>query len=396
MRNIKTALIIFLPCALLALVFGMFFFLPQPPRSPAAFSPPAVAAVQPAASQPPAPEPLPAQSAAPSPEGPIRYIYEQLTPGEKTVYDRLREALQKMEPSAVLSRDEARGLGTFDVIDIYYAVICDYPEIFWADSYIYTGVSPFSQDAYLRVTFNFTMTAAERDAAQEKIDEWVSACLSGLGSGADDFSKILYVYDYIISHTKYDITAEYSQDIVSVFLNGRSVCMGYTKATQYLLRRLGIASAVIPGEAAGLGPHAWNLVLAEGDYYYLDATWGDPDLSKNTYASYDYFLVTSADMAATHQPDVKYALPDCAATRLNYFNVMGRLFDKYDRAALSRAMREDLDASGLSAVRFSSAEAYSEAKRDLFDSQNIFTVSSNPRISYFLSDDLRIITVLER
>jgi hypothetical protein len=162
------------------------------------------------------------------------------------------------------------------------------------------------------------------------------------------------------------------------------------------MRRLGVVCAVIPGEAAGLGPHAWNVVLAEGEYYDLDATWGDPDLTKNTYASYDYFLVTSADMAATHQPDVKYALPDCAATRLNYFNVMGRLFDKYDRAALFRAMRKDLDASGLSAVRFSSAEAYSEAMRDLFDGQNIFTVSSNPRISYFLSDDLRIITVLER
>ncbi|MDR0434101.1 MAG: hypothetical protein LBH21_03435 [Gracilibacteraceae bacterium] len=420
MRNLKTAIIILLPCALLIFVFGAFFLLsPAPPRLPLSLlsEPAAVPAPDPVPSpaplSPPA-APAPNQTAAALPEGgalasssssvsssslaaaPSRYIYEQLSPAQKTVYDRFRAALWNMDAEAEVSRAEERGLGSLEIIDIFYAVICDYPEIFWSDSYIYTSRNLRFGETYLNVRFSYTMSAAERAETQRKIDAWTEACLSGLDAGADDFRKILYVYEYIINNTEYDLAADYNQDIVSVFLYGRSVCMGYTKATQYLLQRLGVACTAVSGAAAGLGPHAWNLVRAEGEYYYLDTTWGDPDLARNAYVSHDYFLVTSADLAVTHQPDVKYALPDCVSTRLNYFNVMNRRFDRYDKATVLRAMREDLALSDLTAVRFSSVAAYREAVSDLFDNQGIFDISSHSLISYFLSDELCIITVQER
>jgi hypothetical protein len=128
----------------------------------------------------------------------------------------------------------------------------------------------------------------------------------------------------------------------------------------------------------------------------LDTTWGDPDLDQSAYASYDDFLVTSRDAASTHRANVKYELPVCTATRLNYFNVMNRQFDRYNRADISRVMREDFAAAGLSAVRFSSEAEYHRAVSDLFKNRMVFEIAGNSAVSYFLTDELRIITVLKR
>jgi hypothetical protein len=398
MRNVKTAGIIALPVILLAFVYGVFFFF-SPARSgsaPAAPGPPPVQSIPPAG-QPAATPATPFSSLSLRPEAePARYIFSQLTPSQQTVYERFRVALQRMDSGILVSQAEAREIAPFELIDLYYAVICDYPEIFWSDNYIYTASVTRAGEPYLSVTFTFTMSAAERGSAQEKIDAAAAACLDGLPAGAADFEKILYVYEYIIRTTAYDAAALYNQDIVSVFLYGRSVCMGYTKATQYLLQRLGFTCATVSGNATGIGLHAWNLVQADGDYYYLDTTWGDPDLARNSYASYDYFLVTSRDMAATHRPSVDFTLPDCTATRLNYFQVMNRQFDRYNRSEVSRAMREDLTASGQTAVRFSTDDEYKRAIADLFSNKTIFKITADSQISYFLTDELRIITVLER
>jgi hypothetical protein len=423
---VKKAFIIILPVMLLAFVFAVFFFPfagfnsgpPTVPTNPpdvqttppdvqttppdVPTNPPDVRTAPPTVQTiPPAAQPAAPLSSYPSPPAqgetePVRYIFGRLSPAQQTVYERFRAALQGMDSGILISRAEARAIAPFELIDLYYAVLCDYPEIFWSDNYIYTGAVTRAGESGLSVTFTYTMSAAERDAAEQKIAAYTTACLNGLSADASDFDKILYVYEYIIRNTAYDASAQYNQDIVSVFLSGRSVCMGYTKATQYLLQRLGFTCATISGAAAGIGLHAWNLVEAEGDYYYLDTTWGDPDLARNSYASYDYFLVTGQDLAATHHANVVFSLPECTATRLNYFQVMNRQFDRYDRIVTIRAMREDLAAAGLAAVRFSSTAEYERAIDDLFDNQSIFQVTNNSSISYFLTDELRIITVLER
>ena len=67
----------------------------------------------------------------------------------------------------------------------------------------------------------------------------------------------------------YDLNAENNQNIISVFLEGRTVCQGYACATKYLMDLLDIPCTIVTGTANG-EPHAWNLIELDGAYYYMD------------------------------------------------------------------------------------------------------------------------------
>ena len=47
------------------------------------------------------------------------------------------------------------------------------------------------------------------------------------------------------------------------------------KGTQYLLNRLGVFCTLVDGYGKNNERHAWNLVEVDGEYYYVDTTWGD-------------------------------------------------------------------------------------------------------------------------
>ena len=52
------------------------------------------------------------------------------------------------------------------------------------------------------------------------------------------------------------------------------------KAASISLQQLGIYCIYVTGQTTdpngGVADHAWNIVQCNGQYYYVDATWGDP------------------------------------------------------------------------------------------------------------------------
>ena len=56
------------------------------------------------------------------------------------------------------------------------------------------------------------------------------------------------------------------------------MCAGYAASVKYLLDKIGIPCIYVQGTSleTNIG-HAWNIVEIEGEYYYVDATYGDPD-----------------------------------------------------------------------------------------------------------------------
>ena len=72
----------------------------------------------------------------------------------------------------------------------------------------------------------------------------------------------------------------------------------------------------VTGTAKG-GSHAWCKVLLDGNWYNIDPTWGDPQFFDSDgqaadygWVNYDYLCVTDDDLAATHEVDSMYPLPE--------------------------------------------------------------------------------------
>lgn len=130
--------------------------------------------------------------------------------------------------------------------------------------------------------------------------------------------KIKAVHDWIINNTKYDYDnflrdtiPDESYSIAGVMLNGRAVCEGYASTFDYFMFVLGIEHEHITGVATDYtgrtGGHAWNRVLLDNQWYYVDCTWDDPIMSNGKDAiRYKYFLISYDEMSRDHIAEEVY------------------------------------------------------------------------------------------
>lgn len=322
-----------------------------------------------------------------------KYAYEHLTEEGRKVYNQMYLALITMSSNI--------GIDCFDVDAInmiFTCVMMDHPEIFWTSGYVYTRYTRGESMEAMGFKGTYTMDANTVGQRQDAIDYYVSAALSGM-PGGDDYTRIKYIYEYIIKNTEYDLNAVDNQNICSVFINGRSVCQGYAKATQYLCERAGIQCSLITGTTTQDGNHAWNLVYSDGEYYYVDTTWGDANYrSENEEAgsmpsiSYDYLCVPAYEMFLTHYPNAPVELPACDSIADNYYVREGAYFTYPDEAGL-QAVFDKAYAQGKEfvAIKTSDAVSYQSVKAYLLDNQNIFRImgsrKSGNTISFWENQD---------
>lgn len=204
----------------------------------------------------------------------LYYGYSCLEEEEKEVYRQIAagiEAFQEEIPVTAVSTESLE--------KIVKLVMADHPEYFWTD-----GTCSFSyrelQSGEVTDLSICPEYQADREEAQQlkvqietKADQWISQ----VPEGADTYEKIKFVYETLISQVHYRQDSPQNQNIRSVFLEGSTVCMGYAKATQYLLNRMGIFCTLVTGTAGEENiSHAWNLVKIGSQYYYVDTTWGNP------------------------------------------------------------------------------------------------------------------------
>lgn len=171
--------------------------------------------------------------------------------------------------------------------------------------------------------------------------------LAGVPAGADDYEKIRYVYEYIILNTDYNLEAEDNQNICSTFIGRQTVCQGYASGMQYLLQKLEIPCTVVTGQIAARGNHAWNMVIADGEYYYVDATWGDPSYGEgsmeNQGINYQYLMVNSADLAKTHVADPDFLWPVTESRKDNYYIREGLYMEQWEDGWIEELIRSALE-----------------------------------------------------
>jgi hypothetical protein len=129
--------------------------------------------------------------------------------------------------------------------------------------------------------------------------------------------------------------------------------------------------------------HAWNLVNSDGDYYYVDTTWGDAsyrsndesgDVNYSTSINYDYLCVTTAQLTRTHTIESYVELPVCTADKDNYYVRENALFYQYDEEKIRNLFEKAME-EGRQDVTLKCADGtcFQDMKERLIDNQEIFS-----------------------
>ena len=269
------------------------------------------------------------------------FYYEQLTPLQKTVYEDLYAFMKK--PASIYELKKPVNLE--DLSPALYAFMYDFPESYWMWNYRY------------RIGNNGKVTELEFIVPEDLDSKWaqVDAIANNVVAAVaneSDYNKLKYFYDWIINWTEYQEN-ECDQDYTSVFLLKKSICAGYARAFQYLCKKAGLKCTTVRGQTNE--PHAWNLVELNGQYYWIDVTWGDPvnDDGSQTLVYY-YFMVTDELLFRTHislngqvpvgsydKIDV-FKFPQCTDNSLSYYVQNGAYFPTYDYYAIRNYVLQKL------------------------------------------------------
>ena len=322
------------------------------------------------------------------------YAYSCLDEERQTVYRELYSILTDFAKDMPVSSTDPELIE-----DVFQCVLNDHPEIFYVQGYNYTTYVYNDVIGRLTITGIYTMTPEEAAVCRDAIDLYVEECLAGIPQEASDYDKVKYVYEYLISRTEYNQYAPDNQNICSVFLNGESVCQGYAKATQYILNKAGVFCTLVIGSVSEGEGHAWNLVQMDGNYYYVDTTWGDASYQTEEGSAdiwetnlpdinYDYLGVTTEQLQRTHTLNNVVPLPFCISMECNYYVKEGTYLNSCDEESIRNIFEKAAD-SGQEYItlKCSDTDIYRGVKRILLDEQKIFQYLNQSDGSVAYSDN---------
>lgn len=313
------------------------------------------------------------------------YVYQTLDEKTQRIYDEVLDAVLKHKKSVAVSADSKEELDL-----AYKAVNADYGGLFWISGYMYTQHTLGDNIIGIDFSPTYTMEKEEREQIQKQIDGRVEEILAGISTSDSDFDKVRYVFETLVKEVDYDPAAENNQNIISVFLNGKTVCQGYACATQYLLKLLNVQSAVVTGKADGEA-HAWNLVKMDGEYYYVDTTWGNSrylneNKNEEKYVNYNYLGMNSEEISTSHQAESNFELPECVASANNYYVHEGLYFENWDPDAIGALYHQAWQNGEKISVKFSTQELYEKAYRFFIAEEQIADYCDGITTMYYIED----------
>lgn len=116
--------------------------------------------------------------------------------------------------------------------------------------------------------------------------------------GQKERARALFVY--LAHRLRYDETGTYFTGYDALVYE-TAVCQGYTAMYNYLCKLAGLDMGAMTGRAEGQG-HVWSRIFAEGDWYNIDCTWGDPLPDQPGYCDETWFWQTDAWMKTGESP----------------------------------------------------------------------------------------------
>lgn len=299
------------------------------------------------------------------------FYYQQLNGKEKTAYKELLQGVREMEENITLHVGKEEDAGK-----IYEALLYDRPELFWC-----TGDSHMTvYSEYTEFSPSYSCTAEQKEERQKRILQAEMECWGQMPETDSEYEKIKAVFEYIVNTVEYDETASDNQNIYSALVNHRSVCAGYSRSAQYLLKSLGIECIYVTGDVISAdgkrGAHAWNIVKCEDAYYQMDVTFGDPLFLENEnredlpeyMINYEYLCCTDEQIQRDHIPDEEAEYPVCDSDDLNYYKRNGMYYETFDPDEILGKMKEGIaDRQEMFVCSFKDEEVYSQAVQQMIE-----------------------------
>ncbi len=295
------------------------------------------------------------------------YYYDQLP-------ENLQEAYRELYVHIMSDEDSGEFLALIQKEDfwkVHRAVLADHPEMFWigTSAQIETDLA----GKVMAYDLETAVPVESRPSMKEKLEAAADACIAQISPDASDYEKIRFVYEYLINTVDYQSGSADSQNIQSALLYRASVCAGYSRAFQYILHRMGLFCTYITGQIADGGDHAWNMVRIDGEYYYVDVTWGDPVFTGQTAApenrvtDYNYLCCTEDDLFKTHTPDGGITLPPCTSNAYNYYILNDCYYESFDYDTVYDLLMNSVwNGEAAVIMKFGDQQAYESAKYELF------------------------------
>ncbi len=294
-------------------------------------------------------------------------------------------------------------LSTDQIVSALRTVTDKAPDLFWINRY---SVNSTSDSDTCHVSFYplNDLTPEELMEMHDELEKAADAIIAEIPEDSDDQEKILFVHDYIVNNTDYDFEGARAKErglyhtAYGCLVDRKAVCLGYAEAFQYIMNKLGIESGVCTGEADSQS-HAWNYVKVNGEYYWIDVTWDDPQSEDEVKESeigirHTYFLINNKMMfRGDRYVDDEYAdiIPECTCLDENYYVKKGALFDEYSIEKIAELVSQD-DGSRKLEMMFRDEYDYNQAKDCLFEGSEILELGNytelNETINWACNDKM--------
>ncbi len=245
-----------------------------------------------------------------------RFHYESLPEHLKKPYVAIRKAMIDDRTSVTISKP----LDIDTCLRLMESVLHDNPQIFWID----LACSLTAGSKTSTIVFQRNRFAKDREKLKTIItrnaEEIYKKYIAGF---SDAYSIELAVHDVLSEKVAYDGTdKESSHSLVGPMTMKKGVCDGISKAAAFLLNCYGVECSVVSGkEKKTGGPHAWNVVRIERQWYNTDVTF---DLQKGAGAPIRFFL--NMDDAMASKTHIQNTGGRCGSRKQNHYVRNGTYF----------------------------------------------------------------------
>ena len=204
-----------------------------------------------------------------------KHFLKQLNTEQMTDFLALYNAVQNFEQEVTypypLTKEENDALSEF--------LVYECPENMMYDreaTYTY-----YANDSGL-ITSRTLVYCMDQTTYQDRMTQ-IMAELNSLDqelASLSDFDREVAVYRYIINTNTYNRTAENAENTWGLLFEGQAKCDGIALTFKWLMDMAGIPNYILTGDLYDHSDgHAWNVIQIDGQFYDVDITHDDMDLT---------------------------------------------------------------------------------------------------------------------